>query len=66
MRKSARPGELPYKTQVRNPTTLVFVLVNRIDIREKVEEATVGCSGDWPARKQVADLVRMTRIDRFG
>src|ERR1700733_9634684 len=28
-------------------------------------ESTVGCSGDWPARKRVADLVRMTRIERL-
>jgi hypothetical protein len=26
----------------------------------------VGCSGDWPARKRAADLVRMTRIERLG
>ena len=26
----------------------------------------MGCSGDWPARKRAADLVRMTRIERLG
>jgi hypothetical protein len=26
----------------------------------------VGCSCDWPARKCAADLVRMTRMERFG
>jgi hypothetical protein len=31
----------------------------------EASEATVGCSGDWPARKRAADWVRMTRIERL-